>query len=124
MKVDEKRVAQLMKALDCTRDEALELIAEDEAVDKMTSKEVNADLTAEQKKAVKKATGTGERKRTAVKRERKVDVTKGRLLNDYRVLLEGLGAQVEPLKTEAEMHFTFEGASYTVKLIKHRPPKA
>ena len=90
----------------------------------LLASEVGQFIDDANEEAVKKATGTGERKRTAVKRERKVDVTKGRLLNDYRVLLEGLGAQVEPLKTEAEMHFTFEGASYTVKLIKHRPPKA
>ena len=122
--MNEKQIEKIMKSLGCTREEAIELIMEDEAVDHMTSKEVNSDLTADQKKAMKKATNTGTKKRTAVKRERKVDETKGRLLNDYRVLLEGLGAQVEPLKTEAEMHFTFEGASYTVKLIKHRPPKA
>ncbi len=122
--MNEKQIEKIMKSLGCTREEAIELIMEDEAVDHMTSKEVNSDLTADQKKAMKKATNTGTKKRTAVKRERKVDEIKGRLLNDYRVLLEGLGAQVEPLKTEAEMHFTFEGASYTVKLIKHRPPKA
>ena len=122
--MNEKQIEKIMKSLGCTREEAIELIMEDEVVDHMTSKEVNSELTADQKKAMKKATNTGIKKRTAVKRERKEDETKGRLLNDYRVLLEGLGAQVEPLKTEAEMHFTFEGASYTVKLIKHRPPKA
>lgn len=122
--MDEKRIASLMKNLGCTREEAISVIMEDDEIDHMTSKEVNADLSAEQKKAMKKATNTGTRKRTEVKRERKVDETKKRLINDYRVLLEGLGAIVEPLTTEAEMHFTFEGASYTVKLIKHRPPKA
>lgn len=122
--MNEKQIEKIMKSLGCTREEAIELIMEDEAVDRMTSKEVNSDLTADQKKAMKKATNTGTKKRTAVKRERKVDETKKRLLTDYKTLLEGLGAEVEPLKTEAEMHFTFEGESYTVKLIKHRPPKA
>lgn len=122
--MNEKQIEKIMKSLGCTREEAIELIMEDEAVDRMTSKEVNSDLTADQKKAMKKATNTGTKKRTAVKRERKVDETKKRFLTDYKVLLEGLGAEVEPLKTEAEMHFTFEGESYTVKLIKHRPPKA
>lgn len=122
--MNEKQIEKIMKSLGCTREEAIELIMEDEAVDRMTSKEVNSDLTADQKKAMKKATNTGTKKRTAVKRERKVDETKKRFLTDYKILLEGLGAEVEPLKTEAEMHFTFEGESYTVKLIKHRPPKA
>lgn len=124
MKLDEKRIKSLMKSLDCTREEAISVIMEDEAVDKMKLSELNSDLTEEQKKAVKDATKTGTRKSTAVKRERKVDETKGRLLNNFRVILEGLGAVVEPLTTEAEMHFTFDNAQYTVKLIKHRPPKA
>lgn len=124
MKIDEKRVANLMKSLGCTREEAIEVIREDDEIDGMSMKEVNADLTAEQKKAMKDATKTGTKKRTDVKRERKVDETKKRLLNGFRVFLEGLGASVKPLETEAEMHFSFEGAEYTVKLIKHRPPKA
>ena len=121
--MDEKRIASLMKNLGCTREEAIAVIMEDDEIDHMTSKEVNADLTAEQKKAVKSATKTGTRKTGTVKRERKIDETKKRLINNYRVLLEGMGATVEPLTTEAEMHFTFEGESYTVKLIKHRKSK-
>lgn len=121
--MDEKRIASLMKNLGCTREEAIAVIMEDDEIDHMTSKEVNADLTAEQKKAVKSATKTGTRKTGTVKRERKVDETKKRLINNYRVLLEGMGATIEPLTTEAEMHFTFEGESYTVKLIKHRKGK-
>lgn len=123
MKIDEKRVANLMKTLGCSREEAIEVIREDEEIDGMTMKELNADLTAEQKKAMKEATKVGTRKRTETKRERKVDETKKRLLNGFRIFLEGLGASVKPLETEAEMHFSFEGAEYTVKLIKHRPPK-
>ena len=124
MKIDEKKIAHMMKTLQCTREEAISVIMEDEEIDHMTMKEINADLTADQKKAMKDATKTGTKKRTDVKRERKVDETKKRLLNGFRVFIEGLGGTVEPLKTEAEMHFDFEGASYTVKLIKHRPPKA
>lgn len=120
----EKDIVKMMNALKCTREEAIEIIKEDEEIDKMTMKEVNADLTSEQKKAIKEATKTGTKKRTNTKRERKVDETKKRLINNYRVLLEGMGAVIEPLKTESEMHFTFENAHYTVKLIKHREPKA
>lgn len=123
MKVDEKRVATLMKTLNCSREEAIEIIREDEEIDGMTMKELNADLTPDQKKAMKDATKTGTKKRTAVKRERKVDETKKGLLDGFRECLESRGASVQPLTTEAEMHFSFEGAEYTIKLIKHRPPK-
>lgn len=122
--MNEQKIAKYMKNLGLTRDEAISLICEDEGIDKMSMKEVTSDLTAEQKKAVKNATKSSSKPHEKVKRERKVDETKKRLINDYRILLEGLGAKVEPLTTEAEMHFTFEGNNYTVKLIKHRPPKA
>ena len=56
-------------------------------------------------------------------KERKVDEEKGRILTDIRVLLEGLGADVEAVKTETEIKFGFNGNSYTLKLTKHRPPK-
>lgn len=116
----EKRITELMKTLGCTREEAIDIINEDSAIDKMSMKELNATMTKEEKEAIKQATKTGTRKRTSTKRERKVDETKKRLLNGFRVFVEGLGGEVEPLKTEAEMHFTFEGDSYTVKLVKHR----
>lgn len=124
MMITEKQISEMMNALKCSREEAIEVIKEDAEIDSMSMKEVNADLTPEQKKAMKKATNTGTKKRTAVKRERKVDETKKHLMDCHRVLLEGLGAIVEPLTTEAEMHFTFKGEAYTVKLIKHRKPKA
>lgn len=61
--------------------------------------------------------------RKKVVKARKVDPTKKHLINCIRVLLEGLNADVVPLKNETDLHFTFEGDSYTVKLTKHRPPK-
>ena len=56
-------------------------------------------------------------------RERKVDPTKKHLIGCIRVLLEGLNAQVTPLTNETDLHFTYNGESYSVKLTKHRPPK-
>ena len=47
---NEKRIAELMKALECTREEALEIIADDEAID---SGEKLFELTPEQEKASK-----------------------------------------------------------------------
>ena len=119
--MDEKRIKQMMKTLKITREEAIEILRDDEAIDKG---EKLFELTPEQKKAEKEARKTGFRKNTTpVKRERKVDETKKRIILDIKVLLEGLGAKVAEIKTEAEMHFTFNGDEYTIKLIKHRPPK-
>lgn len=123
----EKEIQKTMKALDISRDEAIAMLKEDEEIDRMAMGEVDNDLTAEQKKVKKAMTKTGEKKKTVYKfdkkKERKVDETKKHFLDCIRVLIEGMGAVVEPLKTEAEMHFTFGEDSYTIKLIKHRPPK-
>lgn len=56
-------------------------------------------------------------------KERKVDKTKGRILNNCRVLLEGMGAVIASTKTETEVTFTFDEELYTLKLTKHRQPK-
>lgn len=53
-------------------------------------------------------------------KERKVDETKKRILNNCRVLLEGMGAVSAKMRTETEVNFTFEGEEYSLKLIKHR----
>lgn len=57
----------------------------------------------------------------AVKKERKVDATKKKILNNCRVLLEGMGAEIINVKTETEVTFLFEDEEYSLKLIKHRP---
>ena len=116
-------VETLMQKLDCTREEALEILKEDARIDKMSMGEVNADLTKDQKQAIKKATATGTRKRTPTKKPRKIDNTKKRFLMGIKNYLEGCGADVTKVKTETELTFDFGDDSYTVKLIKHRPPK-
>lgn len=121
--MDKAKVIELMKKLDCTEAEALELLAEDEKIDKMTVAEAQSDLSKEQKQAIKKATITGSKKRTTVKRERKVDEVKKRFINGIRTYLRGCGAIVEQPKNETDLHFSFNNEHYSIKLTKHRPPK-
>lgn len=61
-----------------------------------------------------------ERKKTV--REHKVDTDKKMLLD---ALMEALpdGIEARDIKNEAEFSFTYNKNEYTVKLIKHRPPK-
>lgn len=56
-------------------------------------------------------------------RIRKVDKTKGRLLEDIRQLLEGLGADNTSIVNEVELLFDFEDSNYSIRLIKHRKKK-
>lgn len=73
---------------------------------------------------IKKEYAKAENPRNGKPRDRKVDETKGNLLAGCRVYLEGKGATITAVKTETEISFDFEGASYTLKLTKHRPPKS
>ena len=61
------QVEKLMKALGISEEEALQLIEDDKAVDRMKDREVTSDLTLEQKRAVKSATKVGTKKPTVYK---------------------------------------------------------
>lgn len=122
--MDEKRIASMMKSLGCTREEAIAVIAEDEAIDKMTMKEINADLTPEQRKAMKDATKTGTKKRTAVKRERKPDEEKADIIAQIAEFLKTIdGYDVDIIKGEREISLIVGANDYSITLTKHRPPK-
>lgn len=115
----EKQIVSMMKNLQCTREEAIETLAEDERIEKMSIKEINAEMTDEERKNQKDALKTGKRKSTPTNRVRKVDETKKQLLNEFSTIIEKYGGTVQPLTTEAEMHFVLENSNYTIKLIKH-----
>jgi len=120
----EEKILKAMKSLDLTREEAIEMLMEDEAVDKMSMKEVTNDLTDEQKKVIKDSTKTTSKKRGKVKRERKVDTEKKMLLEILAdALLDEIGVKAE-MENEVALHFTYNESAYDLKLIKHRPPKA
>ena len=68
----------------------------------------------------KKEYAKSDKPRKTSTKERKVDETKKRFLNGFRVYLEGCGCEIVNLKTETELTFNFENEQYTVKLTKHR----
>lgn len=116
-----------MSTLKCTREEAIDLIACDDAIDK-GDKELFA-LTKEQKQLVRKITKadrapTEKRER---KTERKVDADKKYIFDCVKTLFEGmeLNATIEnlSLKNESEISFSYNGAEYSVKFTKHRAKK-
>ena len=120
------QVEKLMKALDITEEEALELIASDKKVDKMSMKELNAELTTEQKKAIKSATKTGEKKPTVYKfdtskKVRKENPTKQDLIKAISECLTEFGAEgLEVTNKEREMVFFVGGVKYKVVLSAPR----
>lgn len=120
-----KQVEHLMKTLGCTEAEAVQIIKDDEAIEKG---EKLFEQTAEQKKATKQMTSAGGSKhKEKAKRERKVDEDKAMLIQAIdeglrKINVPFIGSDLTQQNT-AELSFEFNGNSYTVKLIKHRKPK-
>ena len=133
--MNEKQIEKMMATLHLTREEAIDLIREDEEVDKMTMSEVDSDLTKEQKKAKKNATKTtgDKRKRayTFTKRERKPDEVKREIIEtiahnlDRACCGEDLvsPSNIQIVKPEKEITFKVGDDEYSVTLTKHRKPK-
>ena len=118
----EQEIKKQMDANQCTREEALDILAWDYDIDH-GDKEKGAP-TEEQKKLIKKLT-RGERKATGtVKRERKVDADKLEIIQVLDDALCDIADNVEERKNETDIHFTYNGCEYSVKLTKHRKPKA
>lgn len=119
----DEQIVNLMVALDLTRDEALEVIASDKEVDRMTVKEAESDLTADQKKASKNARITHCADAYGKKRkiERKADDTKGALIAVLAQALTDFGAEcMEITNAERELNFAIEGRKFKVVLSAPR----
>lgn len=114
----ENEILQNMKLLGISREEA-EQLWEDDHSDEILPEVAEMEKKAQKIRRYEKSNAP----RKPSSRERKVDPHKKHLINCIRVLLEGLKAEIEPLTNETDLHFTYEGASYSVKLTKHRPPK-
>ena len=116
--IPDKDLENLMTSLELTREEAIETWLDD---NDYTQNEEAEELTKKAKTVRRYEKSDATRKKTI--KERKVDEEKKRLLDDVRVLLEGLGAEITAVKNEAEISFLFGDNDYSFKLIKHRPPK-
>lgn len=117
--IPDAEIEKLEKVLDITKAEAIQCWLDD---NDYTVNETVEELTSKAKEIRRYEKSDKERKKST--RERKVDEEKKRLLNGFRIYAEGAGGVVTGIKNEAEFSFTFGENSYTVKLVKHRPPKS
>ena len=124
MKLDEKRISNLMSTLSITREEALQVLKDDEAIDKG---EKLFELTAEQKQAEKKARSTGTKAvYTFTKRERKPNEIKGNLIEFLENALKNSDFEVENveiLNKERQIAFKIGENDFELTLIQKRKPK-
>lgn len=119
--VNDNKIDAYVENLGISIAEACDLILEEDGKIEESAETTQAIKEAEKNAPRHYEHSATERKKT--EKVRKVDETKGFFLNEVNALVEDLGAVVIARKTETEITFTYEGATYTFKLTKHRPPK-
>jgi hypothetical protein len=126
-KIDEKRIAELMKSLDCSRGEALDIILYDEEVEDGTA--TRFDWTDEQKANKKEmARKIDHKKMNGVKRERKPNELKEAIVAELAELLfeEAQGQVYENVKVtnpNRMIAFSVNGKNFELTLVEKRAPK-
>lgn len=115
--IPDKDIEKYVKKLDISKEEAIEMWLDD---NDYTENEVVEQLT-EKAKSVRRYEKSDKARKPSTK-ERKVDAEKGYLLS---ILMEAIKNEdcIDSVKNEAEFSFRHGENSYTVKLVKHRPPK-
>lgn len=132
-KISEKeyqaKISNLMKKLDCTAEEAKEIIMDDYDIDHDVKKDF--DLSAEKLKEANKYTKTGTRKAPTAykfeKRQRKENPTKRSIVAELATFLrensENACENVEITNIERMIAFRVGENRYELTLIQKRPPK-
>ena len=132
-KISEKeyqaKISNLMKKLDCTAEEAKEIIMDDYDIDHDVKKDF--DLSAEKLKEANKYTKTGTRKAPTAykfeKRQRKENPTKRSIVAELATFLrensENACEDVEITNIERMIAFRVGENRYELTRIQKRPPK-
>ena len=117
----EERIKLIMKNLECSREEAIQVIKDDEAIDKG---EKMFELSKEQKKASKQARSTGTKAETERKpREKKIDSEKREIIQALDEAIVNICDCAEITITNAERQIdwtTSDGRKFRVVLSAPR----
>jgi hypothetical protein len=118
-------IQELMELLQCTEEQAKQVIESDKQVDKMSVRECESDLTQEQKASAKKAR-QGDRKPTVYKfdtRAKKSDLDKAHLIHLLADCLGMVTKSEEDLvvtNAERQIDFVYNGRKFRVVLSAPR----
>lgn len=126
---DAERLARIKSGLQCSDEEAQEILAYDKAIDR--DEKTEYDLPAEKDKIAKQFAHTGTRKTPTVykfsTRKRKPNETKGLIVSAIAQFLRGdeqLGIEnLEVPNPERVITFTIDGKSFELTLIQNRKKK-
>ena len=123
MRTREDRIKAVMLAANCSYEDAVQVIEDDEAIDK--GERLDWEPTIEEEKEMRKATRlkvdrkpSGERK----PRVREADTVKREIVAKVAEAM-GQYENVEIANVEREVTFVIDGAEYSLTLTKHRKSK-
>lgn len=119
------RVEELVALLNCSVEQAEDIVKYDQEVDKMTVKECESDLSQEQK-AVAKKYRQGDRKPTVYNfntREKKADDAKGGLIELFAEVLKEQPACANLIITNKERQIDFEWGGRKLRIVLSAPRK-
>lgn len=125
--LNEKNIADYMKRNKCSREEAIELINYDNAIE--GNEETEFDLSAEQAENVKKMMRKVEHtQKGAVKRERKPNELKEAIVAEVAEFLREdaqgqMYEDVEIVNKNRQISFTVGDKHFELTLVEKRPPK-
>lgn len=119
----ETQVEKLMRLLDCTEAEALDIIEKDKIIDK--GGRVEFDLDKETEKMAKKFANVKEHKKPTVYKfkqvERKADIPKEELISQVAEFIKSIGCvNVEITNKSKLIEFTMGEDNYKLDLIRKR----
>ena len=120
----EEKIKQLMNALQVTREEAIEIIECDKAIDK--GERVDFDLPKEQEKEAKKWANVSEKTKKTERKTpvRKENVAKSTIISEISTFLTEKGYEfVEITNKERQIAFVFGQNDYELTLVQKRKPK-
>lgn len=132
--LEKNQIAKLMHILDCSEEEAKQIIADDKAIDR--GEKMPFDLDADKEKIAKQYTKTGTRKAPTVykldneggKRSRKENPTKAGIIAELAKFLEEQSENacinIEITNKERQIAFTIGENNYELTLVQKRKPKA
>ena len=127
--LNERTITEYMKVNKCNREEAIDLIKYDIAVE--SGEETEYDLTEEQSAVVKKMMRQVDhaKQETKVKRERKPNELKEAIVAEIAEFLreDAQGQLYEEVKVtnkNRQIAFAVDGKRFELTLVEKRPPKA
>lgn len=124
---DEKRISQLMATLNCSREEALDVLRADAEID--GGKRVEFDLSPEEEKRAKKYANVDTHKKPInfTPRERKPNELKEKIVAEIAEILTKNAnfeaKNVEITNKNRMIAFESEGKRFELTLVEKRPPK-